>query len=238
MTFTGHFCHELLGNRAFFIQIFRVKGFRAGSHDARPVACTCLLWTNHYTRFDQSHLMSSVIDCGFEQLRDSARHSFPVGLVREGFIFFCKLLLRTSSILSFVVCEAVFTLSLCFGWRDSFVNIAEWFHFPWLNYISLVLLFWPYWYFFISISSSFKRFGESVAFKMASKLPPNIPVVNGKFEDLPVKVQDFVADKVKLCKPDKLHICDGSKEENEGLIKELMDAGIATPLHKHDNWYV
>jgi len=73
---------------------------------------------------------------------------------------------------------------------------------------------------------------------MASKLQADVPVINGKFEDLPVKVQDFVADKVKLCMPDNLHICDGSKEENEALLKQLMDDGIATPLSKHDNWYV
>lgn len=71
---------------------------------------------------------------------------------------------------------------------------------------------------------------------MASKLPAGFAVINGNFEDLPVKVQDYVADKVKLCTPDNLHICDGSKEENEGLLKKLMDAGIATPLFKHDNW--
>ena len=71
---------------------------------------------------------------------------------------------------------------------------------------------------------------------MASKLPADFSVKKGKFEDLPVKVQDFVADKIKLCTPDNLHICDGSKEENEALLKQLMDDGIATPLSKHDNW--
>lgn len=73
---------------------------------------------------------------------------------------------------------------------------------------------------------------------MASKLPSDASVINGKFEDLPTKVQDFVADKVKLCTPDNIHICDGSKEENEALLKKLMDEGIATPLGKHDNCYV
>lgn len=73
---------------------------------------------------------------------------------------------------------------------------------------------------------------------MTSKLPPNFPVIKGNFEELPVKVQDFVAGKVKLCNPDDLYICDGSKEENEALIKLLMDDGILTPLAKHDNWYV
>lgn len=73
---------------------------------------------------------------------------------------------------------------------------------------------------------------------MASKLPAGFPVIYGNFEDLPVKVQDYVADKVKLCTPDDLHICDGSYEENQGNLKTLMDMGIATPLSKHDNWYV
>lgn len=71
---------------------------------------------------------------------------------------------------------------------------------------------------------------------MASKLPSGVSVKHGKFQDLPTKVQDFVADKVKVCKPDNIHICDGSKEENEALLKILMSVGIATPLSKHDNW--
>ena len=71
---------------------------------------------------------------------------------------------------------------------------------------------------------------------MSFKLPENFTVEKGNFEDLPVKVQDYVADKVKLCEPDKLVICDGSQEENEGLLKLLMELGIASPLKKHDNW--
>ena len=63
-------------------------------------------------------------------------------------------------------------------------------------------------------------------------------MIKGKFEELPVKVQDFVADKVKLCNPDDLYICDGSKEENEALVKLLIEDGILTPLSMHDNWYV
>ena len=87
-------------------------------------------------------------------------------------------------------------------------------------------------FFFFHFSHFFKRSCE----RMATKLPANFPVVNGNFEDLFPKVQDYVADKVKLCTPDNLHICDGSPEENQALIKQLMDDGIATPLFKHDNW--
>ena len=71
---------------------------------------------------------------------------------------------------------------------------------------------------------------------MASKLPPNFPVVRGNFESLPLKVQEFVADKVDLCKPDDLFICDGSKEENQLLIKGMLDIGVLRSFHKHDNW--
>lgn len=71
---------------------------------------------------------------------------------------------------------------------------------------------------------------------MASKLPRHFTVIKGDFNALPLKVQDYVADKVKLCEPDNLYICDGSKEENEELLKLLINAGIATELFKHDNW--
>ena len=73
---------------------------------------------------------------------------------------------------------------------------------------------------------------------MASQLAAGCSVIRGHFESLPVKVQDYVADKVKLCQPDNVYICDGSKEENESLINELIEAGVLTKLTKYDNWYV
>ena len=73
---------------------------------------------------------------------------------------------------------------------------------------------------------------------MASQLAAGCSVIRGHFESLPAKVQDYVADKVKLCQPDNVYICDGSKEENESLINELIEAGVLTKLTKYDNWYV
>lgn len=73
---------------------------------------------------------------------------------------------------------------------------------------------------------------------MASQLAAGCSVVRGHFESLPAKVQDYVADKVKLCQPDNVYICDGSKEENESLINELIEAGVLTKLTKYENWYV
>lgn len=68
-----------------------------------------------------------------------------------------------------------------------------------------------------------------------SSLPP---VVRGNFSALPKKVQAFVEENAKLCTPKNIHICDGTKEENESLIDLLVKAGTASPLAKHDNWYV
>lgn len=73
---------------------------------------------------------------------------------------------------------------------------------------------------------------------MASQLPAGCSVVRGQFESLPGKVQDYVADKVELCQPDNVYICDGSKEENESLINQLIESGVLTKLTKYDNWYV
>ena len=72
---------------------------------------------------------------------------------------------------------------------------------------------------------------------MASQLPAGCFVIRGNFESLPTKVQDYVANQAEMCKPDNIYICDGSKEENESLINQLIEAGVLTKLHKYDNWY-
>lgn len=61
-------------------------------------------------------------------------------------------------------------------------------------------------------------------------------VLYGKWNDLPKKVQHYVQDNVKLCKPDTIHICDGSDRENEMLLYILQRDGMIKPLPKMDNW--
>lgn len=90
----------------------------------------------------------------------------------------------------------------------------------------------------ISRSPPFALRKSIVLRSMASQLAAGCSVVRGHFESLPAKVQDYVADKVELCQPDNVYICDGSKEENEFLINELIEAGVLTKLAKYDNWYV
>ncbi|PFX19618.1 phosphoenolpyruvate carboxykinase, cytosolic [GTP]-like [Stylophora pistillata] len=74
--------------------------------------------------------------------------------------------------------------------------------------------------------------------RMASQLPASCSVIRGQFDSLPTKVQEYVADKVELCQPDNVYICDGSKAENESLINELIENGVLTKLHKYDNCFL
>jgi phosphoenolpyruvate carboxykinase (GTP) len=45
------------------------------------------------------------------------------------------------------------------------------------------------------------------------------------------KLQDWVKEMADMCQPDQIHWCDGSEEENERMLKEMVDAGMATPLN-------
>ncbi|KAK3752023.1 hypothetical protein QZH41_009343 [Actinostola sp. cb2023] len=68
-----------------------------------------------------------------------------------------------------------------------------------------------------------------------SSLPP---IEKGNFDALPKKVQAYVEEQAMLCQPKNIHICDGSKAENQSLIDLLVKAGTCIPLAKHDNCYL
>ena len=44
------------------------------------------------------------------------------------------------------------------------------------------------------------------------------------------KLLAWVDEVAELCQPDQVYWCDGSEQENERLLKEMVDAGMATPL--------
>lgn len=55
---------------------------------------------------------------------------------------------------------------------------------------------------------------------------------------LPSKVRKFVEQHAKICQPDKIHICDGSDNENDSLIKLMLKDGMIEPLPKYENCYL
>jgi len=51
------------------------------------------------------------------------------------------------------------------------------------------------------------------------------------------KLIAWVDEMAKLCKPDNVYWCDGSKEENDRLIKQCVDNGSFKPIPKRPNSY-
>ncbi len=45
------------------------------------------------------------------------------------------------------------------------------------------------------------------------------------------KLLDWVKEMADMCQPDQIYWCNGSEEENSRLLKEMVDAGMATPLN-------
>jgi phosphoenolpyruvate carboxykinase (GTP) len=45
------------------------------------------------------------------------------------------------------------------------------------------------------------------------------------------KLLDWIKEMAEMCQPDRIYWCDGSEEENNRLLQEMVDAGTATPLN-------
>ncbi|XP_048464273.1 phosphoenolpyruvate carboxykinase, cytosolic [GTP] [Rhincodon typus] len=63
-------------------------------------------------------------------------------------------------------------------------------------------------------------------------------VVQGDLNALSPAVRDFVEQSAKLCQPDKVHICDGSEEENRQLLCLMEEQGIIKRLTKYQNCWL
>lgn len=57
-----------------------------------------------------------------------------------------------------------------------------------------------------------------------------------QLSDLSTPIQEFVSEHVKLMRPDRVHVCDGSQEENQGMVRLLQDIGRLKKLEKYENW--
>ena len=67
-------------------------------------------------------------------------------------------------------------------------------------------------------------------------LQQGFAVVNGKFDSLSEIIKVYVVEKIELCQPENLHICDGSTAEAEKLSALLVENGTAHTLTKLNNW--
>ena len=53
---------------------------------------------------------------------------------------------------------------------------------------------------------------------------------------LPHHLRDYVEEKVQLCQPGHLYICDGTEKENQALLHLLEKSGRIQKLDKMKNW--
>lgn len=52
------------------------------------------------------------------------------------------------------------------------------------------------------------------------------------------KVQTYLQEKVKICQPDRVHVCDGSETEYKSLVDSMIKQGQLVKLAKYENWLV
>ncbi|BFZ13452.1 hypothetical protein BsWGS_16490 [Bradybaena similaris] len=64
------------------------------------------------------------------------------------------------------------------------------------------------------------------------------PVIYGDINQLPNRVRHYVEENARLCRPDNIHICDGSDKENDLLLYILQKDGIIKKLPKYENCWL
>jgi len=52
------------------------------------------------------------------------------------------------------------------------------------------------------------------------------------------KLNEFVLETAQMCKPDSVHLCDGSKAEYDTLMQGMVDSGLAIALKKKENSFL
>lgn len=90
-------------------------------------------------------------------------------------------------------------------------------------------------------SSSLRQISEDAFYvvnEVVTRRLGHIPILKGDFHLLPFKVQRFIAEKVELCRPSGIFICDGSEHEAEEIIHKLIETGMLTPLAAYENNYL
>ena len=86
------------------------------------------------------------------------------------------------------------------------------------------------------------RVASGLPTKSGAKFVPR-QAVNGRhmssslqLGDLAAPIREFVEEHVKILRPDRVHVCDGSEEENQSMVKLLQELGRLKKLEKYENW--
>ena len=53
---------------------------------------------------------------------------------------------------------------------------------------------------------------------------------------LPSSIQNYIQEQVKVCRPESVHVCDGTEAENHALLDKLEKDGRIQKLPKYENW--
>lgn len=63
-------------------------------------------------------------------------------------------------------------------------------------------------------------------------------LARGLSVNLPGAAKKFIDESASLCKPDNIHICDGSIQESKRMIDLMLQQGTITPLPKYENCWL
>ncbi|XP_033626346.1 phosphoenolpyruvate carboxykinase, cytosolic [GTP]-like isoform X2 [Asterias rubens] len=76
------------------------------------------------------------------------------------------------------------------------------------------------------------------ACNLTTQVSPPPKVVKGKLEDLQPHIRQYILEKVDVCQPDNIHICDGTEEENVSMLNQLEKDGMIKRLTKYSNCWL
>ncbi|KAG5893931.1 hypothetical protein JTB14_028741 [Gonioctena quinquepunctata] len=86
--------------------------------------------------------------------------------------------------------------------------------------------------------NGFGKFPKNVASNHILNQVRGLAALQGDLRDLPPKLKSYVEENIRLCQPDKVHICDGSDSENKHLLNLMQQQGTIVPLPKYDNCWL
>uniref|UniRef100_A0A8C4WF08 Phosphoenolpyruvate carboxykinase, cytosolic [GTP] n=1 Tax=Gopherus evgoodei TaxID=1825980 RepID=A0A8C4WF08_9SAUR len=63
-------------------------------------------------------------------------------------------------------------------------------------------------------------------------------LIQGDLKSLSQEVRYFIESNAKLCQPARIHICDGSEEENKNILDIMVEQGMIKKLKKYENCWL